>query len=196
MATWFTADLHFGHVNIIRYCHRPFADVEEMDTALVARWNEVVDAGDTVWILGDVAMGPIERSLANVGRLAGTKILVAGNHDRCWAGNGPKAAGWTDRYLAAGFAEIRQGTTHLTVAGRPVLASHFPYRGDSHDEDRFGEFRPADRGEWLLHGHVHDSWRQDGRMINVGTDVWDYRPVAEGVLQPLIAAGEPSPPPD
>lgn len=28
MATWFTADLHLGHRNIIDYCDRPFADVD------------------------------------------------------------------------------------------------------------------------------------------------------------------------
>ena len=31
MTTWFTSDLHLGHVNIIRYCERPFADVDEMN---------------------------------------------------------------------------------------------------------------------------------------------------------------------
>ena len=27
MTIWFTADLHLGHQNIIRYCDRPFDDV-------------------------------------------------------------------------------------------------------------------------------------------------------------------------
>jgi len=29
---WFTADFHLGHANIIRYCARPFAVVDRMDT--------------------------------------------------------------------------------------------------------------------------------------------------------------------
>jgi len=34
MPTWFTADMHFGHANIIRYSRRPFASVQAMDIAL------------------------------------------------------------------------------------------------------------------------------------------------------------------
>src|SRR4051812_27561867 len=105
MTTWFTSDLHFGHRNIIGYCDRPFRDVDAMDAALVERWNEVVAPDDIVWVLGDVAMGRIERSLALVGGLHGTKHLVAGNHDRCWTGH-RKVGDWPARYRAAGFATI------------------------------------------------------------------------------------------
>ena len=55
MALWLTSDLHFGHENIIRYCDRPFADVDAMNRALVDRWNEVVGDDDVVWVLGDFA---------------------------------------------------------------------------------------------------------------------------------------------
>jgi calcineurin-like phosphoesterase family protein len=34
---WFTANFHFGHNNIIRYCDRPFRSVEEMDQTIVER---------------------------------------------------------------------------------------------------------------------------------------------------------------
>jgi calcineurin-like phosphoesterase family protein len=70
-----------------------------------------------------------------------------------------------------------------------VLACHFPYRGDSHDQDRYVEHRPVDEGAWLLHGHVHERWRVLDRMINVGVDVWDYRPVSEATLADLIRVG-------
>ncbi len=36
MATWFTADTHFGHAKVLSGRHaRPFASVTEMDNALV-----------------------------------------------------------------------------------------------------------------------------------------------------------------
>jgi calcineurin-like phosphoesterase family protein len=189
MTTWFTADLHFGHANIIEYSGRPFADADSMDRALVERWNAVVQPTDSVWVLGDVALGKINDSLPLVGELCGRKLLLAGNHDRCWAGHGRKAEGWTERYLHAGFAEVHQGQITLTVGRQPVVACHFPYRGDSHDHDRFVEQRPADGGKWLLHGHVHERWRQRGRMINVGVDAWDCRPVRESELVALIEIG-------
>ena len=79
----------------------------------------------------------------------------------------------------------------MDIAGQRVLLSHFPYAGggDSHGEDRFSAHRLADGGGWLLCGHVHQSWRQRGRMINVGVDAWGGQPVAEPELAELIAAG-------
>ena len=58
---FFTADTHFGHANIIKYCHRPFATVEEMDEALVRNWNAVVSPDATVFHLGDFALDSKER---------------------------------------------------------------------------------------------------------------------------------------
>ncbi|MBA3606888.1 MAG: metallophosphoesterase family protein [Acidimicrobiia bacterium] len=188
MSRFFTADLHFGHANIIRYCQRPFADVEEMDEALVEAWNDVVTDDDEVWVLGDVAMGQLRSSLAHVGRLRGRKVLVPGNHDRCWPGNGPHAADWVGRYLDAGFAEITSEIVELRLGGEPVVVCHFPYEGDSHDDDRFRAHRPTDEGRVLLHGHVHTSWQLSGRQINVGCDVWEYRPVGTDVLAGLVVA--------
>jgi calcineurin-like phosphoesterase family protein len=188
MKVWFTADLHLGHTNIIDYCNRPFADVDSMNRALLEGWNETVGADDDVWVLGDFALGRIADTLPMVAELTGRKILVAGNHDRCWAQH-RGATTWTEKYVEAGFAEIHQGTVRLRVAKRSVKASHFPYQGDSQDNDRFSEVRPPDNGDWLLHGHVHDRWRQWGRMINVGVDAWEFRPVSEETLADLISNG-------
>jgi calcineurin-like phosphoesterase family protein len=186
MTRFFTADLHFGHVNIIRYCDRPFPNVDAMNEGLVERWNATVTDDDEVWVLGDVAMGQILDSLRHVRRLAGTKLLVPGNHDRCWPGHGPRAEPWVDRYLEVGFAEVLPEIIELSIAGHTVRACHFPYHGDSRDEQRFDHHRPVDDGGVLLHGHVHTRWRVEGRQINVGCDVWDYRPIAEAELVPLV----------
>ncbi len=136
MTTWFTADLHLGHRNIIDYCSRPFADVDAMNVALIERWNEVVAADDTVWVVGDFALGKLADTLPLVDLLHGRKVLVAGNHDRCWDGHGRRADGWTERYLDAGFDEVRQGSTRIDIDGTSVVMCHFPYRSDSQRCDR------------------------------------------------------------
>lgn len=192
MERWITADLHLGHANIAGYAGRPFGDVDQMNEAIVERWNETVAPTDRVLVLGDVAMGRIDHTLSISARLNGYKVLLAGNHDRCATLHGAKAAGWDDRYrFEGGFAEIHQGTMSVDLddTHRKVLACHFPYRGDSGPVIRYAEERPDDTGEWLVHGHVHESWLQDGRQINVGIDAWGGRVVNADEVVALIEAG-------
>ena len=49
----YISDLHFGHTNVIRFDHRPFSDVKEMDHALIHLWNSRVNPEDDVYIIGD-----------------------------------------------------------------------------------------------------------------------------------------------
>jgi len=187
---WFTSDLHFGPGNVIIYSDRPFSGVGAMNTALVALWNAVVAPDDEVWVLGDLAMGRIDESLSLAGQLVGRKHLLLGNHDRPFS-DGRRRDKWTERYLTeGGFVELHYGEVQLDLAGNTVRMCHFPYDGDSGDHDRYLDHRPPDDGRWLLHGHVHEKWRQRGRMINVGVDAWAGRPVAEQQLLKLMSAGE------
>ena len=57
MAHWYTADLHFGHANIIRLCNRPFRDADQMDAILMENLRSRVDQCDHLWIVGDFAFG-------------------------------------------------------------------------------------------------------------------------------------------
>jgi calcineurin-like phosphoesterase family protein len=191
MQTWFTADTHFGHANIIKYADRPFDSVDAMREGLVRRWNERVADDDRVLLLGDFALGRIDETLKVLEELNGTKDLIVGNHDRPFDPDPRRRAEWTTRYLDAGFQSVTHGTIGYTLAGRyPVLVGHFPYAGDSHDEDRYAELRPYDSGLPIVHGHVHTTWRLNGRQLNVGVDVNDYAPVSEAeVVAALAAAG-------
>jgi Predicted phosphoesterase or phosphohydrolase len=76
------SDTHFSHGNIIKYCDRPFRDVEEMNERLIENWNSVVGANDRVIHLGDFSFGNRKRLETVFSRLNGKIDLVMGNHDR------------------------------------------------------------------------------------------------------------------
>lgn len=197
----FTSDTHYGHQNIIRFCDRPYTDVNRMNVDLVNRAAGVLDAGDQLWHLGDVALGRLDDTLSNLACIAVDVTLVAGNHDRCHPYNGKRANGFAEVYrYRCQLSELILTNTNLTLSnGVTVNVSHFPYadptiegRENRHGKvigDKFAQWRPADDGAWLLCGHVHESWRQKGRMINVGVDAWGGRPVSESEIIDLLDAG-------
>lgn len=179
MNTYFTSDLHFGHRNIINFCRRPFHSVDNMNRLLILNWNEVVKPEDTVYVLGDVAMGKIAESLPLVEKLQGRKLLVPGNHDRCWPGHGAeKAAVWKEVYERHGF-EVLDNEVVIEHEGRSIRLCHFPYATHVGEYDtRYMTDHPHDDGLPLFHGHIHQTWRSQPRMVNVGVDVWSYVPVS------------------
>lgn len=194
MTTFWTSDLHFGHAKIIEYCNRPFGSVDEMNEILIRNWNETVAPDDVVWVLGDVAMGKIAETLPLVSRLNGVLLLVTGNHDRCWWAHHQKdVRKWTPRYEEVGFTvfNVRERVRLSSVSEPTIKMSHFPYEGDSTYDQRYLFARPTDDGHVLFHGHVHDAWKinkasSGSVQVNVGCDVWDYRPVSTDELLNLI----------
>ena len=52
----FTADEHYRHTNIIKYCNRPFASAAEMDAEIIQRHNEMVEPKDVVIHAGDFTL--------------------------------------------------------------------------------------------------------------------------------------------
>lgn len=193
---FFTSDQHFGHKNIITYCDRPFADVDDMTEGLIARHNSVVGPDDEVIMLGDFSFKSSILELV-VPRLNGKKKLKCGNHDTPWVGHSKEKADRAKaQYLAAGFIEVDQSGIEYNFRlknGQLVTLSHMPYTGesDNHDADRYIEYRPKDRGQINLCGHVHEAWTLDPvtrRSINVGVDVWDWTPVSEDTIIDFVSS--------
>lgn len=175
MTRYFTSDLHLRHARIIDYCGRPYLDANDMDQNLIGRWNAMVQPDDEVYVLGDLFLGR-KVDLPLLGVLRGRKTLLKGNHDQR-----PNQA-----YEDQGFTVVT-GQMTFEIAGQTVTACHYPFTGDScGTEDRYPELRPRDEGQWLIHGHVHDKWQVKSRMINVGVDVWDFRPVTEAQIAQII----------
>ena len=78
---FFTSDLHFFHEAIIRFCNRPFKNIEEMNETIIMNWNSKVGKDDTVFILGDFCLGGSGAWSFILDNLNGHKHLLIGNHD-------------------------------------------------------------------------------------------------------------------
>lgn len=160
MNTYFTADTHFGHGNIIKYCNRPFANAYEMDDALVKNWNAVVGPEDTVYHLGDFSFGPPESYLP---RLNGHIHFVFGNHDKAMR-HTRQTTRWNHKVTwLPDLAEV-------TVEGQKIVLCHYAMR----------VWNKSHHGTWHLYGHSHGSLPDDPNAcsIDVGVDVHGYRPIA------------------
>lgn len=171
---FFTADHHFGHGAVIEYSSRPFATVELMNAALIAGWRAVVNSTDTVYVVGDFSFQSARDMEQTFHQLPGQKILIRGNHD--------------SKYVRKLFKTVLLEAV-LEIAKTPVRLSHYPYRGDHTGEERFLERRPPDDGKWLIHGHVHNAWKQDGKQICVSVENWDYKPVPITTIEVIIQKG-------
>ena len=199
---WLHSDPHIYHTNVIKYCNRPFTSVEEMNEALVNRWNQLVGPDDTVYCLGDFSMAarPVETFTP---RLMGKKYLVPGNHDFCHSyhkksRNPENQKKWIAYYESFGWNVLPEQTT-LDLPGIGVVnVCHHPYSNDNSSkdeqpgfEDKYAKWRPIDDGKTLLCGHIHEKWltkktSKGSLMINCGVDRWDFKPVSLDTIVELI----------
>ena len=159
---FFTSDPHFGHENIIKYCDRPFKFLEEMDGTMVKNWNSRVKPKDTVIVAGDFCFsntsnkgeGTRKKWFWYSDQLNGNKVFIMGNHDRNNRLN-----------TAITNLTLRLNKQQIFVTHRP---SDVIFNYDIH-----------------LVGHVHNNWKHkvfnNGErncvMVNIGVDVWGFRPV-------------------
>lgn len=155
MSIFFTADPHFGHENIIKYCSRPYKNVTEMDEALVKNWNDRVKPSDTVYLVGDAFFKAGHRHLW---RLQGTIHLILGNHDNL--------DNMKQLNVARRFATIKD-FSEIEVHGEKIVLFHYGMR----------TWRRDLRGSWHLYGHSHGKLKPYGKSCDVGVDSWNYSPV-------------------
>lgn len=161
MTTFFTSDLHLQHDKIRGYCNRPWASVDEMNDALIERYNERVKPADAAYILGDFALVKSPQEvMAFTKRMNGTKFLIQGNHDR-----------FTKQRRDDNYGFVKITPYHeIKVNGTKVVLCHYPLLS----------FNGMHRGAYHCHGHSHGSLKRDMtvRRYDVGVDCNNFYPIS------------------
>lgn len=149
---FFTADQHFGHANIIKFCGRPFVSVEEMDDLLIENHNKVVSQGDTVIHAGDFTLiNNKERVWKRYAhKLNGKHIFLKGSHDY-WLPLSTSKTRW-----------------EKSIGGIYIVVDHYPLR----------TWARSHYNSWQLHGHSHGKLGPQGKQLDVGVDNHNYFPVS------------------
>lgn len=196
---YFTSDWHVGHANVLTFDQRPFRDLNHMHESLVDHYNAVVGVSDLCYFLGDMGWGKDGALRDVMESLNGTKVLIAGNHDR--GGNAMHRLG---------FGVVLQ-IAAIQIYGKVVTMTHCPLRGvwredcsqmsgsvpgdNWHKEWKHGpKFSIDDFGQYHLHGHTHKCPKERtlDRQFDVGVRANFYRPVPFGAIESWIVKREES----
>lgn len=160
---YYTADLHFGHKNIIEYEDRPYKDVHEMNIKLIENWNSKVKLNDDIYVLGDFAFVgknlPMDILMSFINQLNGKIHLIRGNHDS-----------WVDKKsFNPRLFESIDYYKEIKDQGKDIVLCHYPIEN----------WNGAEYGSIHLHGHLHKHPTKLYRpnRFNVGVDCYKYYPV-------------------
>lgn len=163
---WITSDSHFCHNKDFIFKPRGFSTVEEMNEAIIERWNSVVKEGDIVYHLGDVMMGTdLAWGMENLPRLNGEKYLALGNHD-----TDNKISFYKEHCI---FKDIQFGY-RIKFKKKCFLTTHYPtITANGNDCSTLNLFG---------HTHQQTNFFQDAAgirtyMYHVGMDSHDCTPV-------------------
>lgn len=169
---FFISDTHFMHNKDFVYAARGFKDIKEHDEAIIRNWNSVVTNKDTVFVLGDFALGQDTETIAEyIDRLNGEYIyLIKGNHDTDNKWRFYKQE--TDIYCIGLAYSQKLGKNNIYM-------SHFPtFINDP-------SYKSLDKAVINLFGHTHskDKFFSMGGVINpymynVACDAHNCTPVS------------------
>jgi len=160
---WFTADHHFGHNNIIKFCNRPFDSIEEMNQTLITNWNSVITHRDDVYVLGDVVLGDIKTLQSYLSRLLGNIYIIPGGHDKWMREPLPEIESYGIDLLCP--------LVTITIEKQPIVLCHYAMR--VWDRSHYGSLH--------FYGHSHGGLSWYKNSLDVGVDnakklLGEYRP--------------------
>lgn len=145
-----------------------------MQEAIWRNHNSIVTPDDTVYFLGDLTMeSPSCRQKLDplLNRLNGELIMILGNHDRLKSFT----------LVEMGFNSVHTSLI-IEIEGKKIFLCHDPAVVQP-------GIIPPDI-DLVLCGHVHASWRKIdtpiATIVNVGVDVWEFKPVSYQQILELI----------
>lgn len=180
--TWIVSDTHFGHDNIVPYCHRPL----DHDQVMIAEWRAHVPPTDTILHLGDLVYRGNARfkHITAPELVAGRRLLIKGNHDH-QRYSFYKACGFQ---IVSPFAIVYQPPTEDSTAWK-ISFSHYPWSEQT-------EGRPMGPSDLRIHGHIHNNgYTRDAFVpftkghINMSVEQTKYRPVNLKLLLDSVLLG-------
>lgn len=198
MKRYYSADIHFGHANIARYCNRPtlrktdLNDIgefisseiaidaaERMDKFLIKSFNSRIKSDDIVIHVGDfMNKGKVRgiEGLRNkhgyyIEQLSGTWSFLQGNHD---ANNGIRSIG---------------SSIFTDIGPYKVFVSHYPIENGHIFRKQFINYI-LKYTDFQICGHVHSAWKYkfhvhgngEYLMYNVGVDAHKYIPLSDSEI--------------
>ena len=164
---WFTSDLHLCHDKDFVWQARGFNDVDEMDWAIVKRWNETVYPDDDVYILGDLILNDVEWGLKLLSKLNGYIHIIRGNHD---------TDAKVERYMELPNVISVEYATIFRYKKAIFWLSHYPTITANYDDDK-----PWAQHLVNLFGHTHQEqpfYNDNPYMYNVGVDAHNCTPIS------------------
>lgn len=163
---WLSSDLHFGHNKEFIWKERGFSSIDEMNETIINNFNNIITPNDTLILLGDCVMGPVE-NIDWLKRLNGNITIIRGNHD-------------TDNRIANYnlilHVERIENAYYMKYQGYHFYMSHYPALCGNYDDDH-----NLHKHMLNLCGHLHtkDKWfdYDKGMIYHVEVDAHDCKPV-------------------
>lgn len=168
MGLFFCADLHFGHINCIAHCGRPFKNVDEMDETMIEHWNDKVGKRDTTYVVGDFTFRSGKHVQEYVDRLNGKIFLVLGNHDE------------RNEQITKVFGQCPK-LLRIKYYKQRIILCHYSLKNW---QGKFRDTMPS----WNLHGHSHCSHAESicDLSLDVGVDGNDFSPYSFEEIQIIM----------
>lgn len=147
----------------MKYCHRPFSSVEEMNETMIRNHNAIVKPDDIYYNLGDFAFTKSHEEMYDIlKQMNGRKILILGNHDvkeqhLRYVG---KDNGWESIH---NYYELKYQKINFVFFHYPIASWNRAFHGSIH-----------------LFGHTHGNYIPpiNHKCMDVGVDSNDFKPIS------------------